>query len=356
MNNNNGIIIKLKNHLDIITSGDIEKIPVGDSIFSKSFIDYNNQFIKSNYDANYNLFAEILRKIPGASRIVQNTKRGLSYIAEISPELQKMIDTGEAYISKSNVKEGNYSANVLANANNSKKGILGQVTLKEIDLTAEQIDNLLSTAQLMNIQQSIASLSGQIKDLDEKLNIVLYGAHNDRLAHIQSAYNMFLQTRVSEKYKDLLFPVIISQLSLGREQLIYSLKYDLEQIASKKTGFKAIIDGFTEDNLLSKQRERYYRIKQSLSFIIRSSQLLALVYQDMNEPKMVAQALIRVNEVLSSFDTNAKRVIIEWAPNEEEAEQMFFAIEKTEITMNNYFEDLPLNNGNLHLKIDNYET
>ncbi len=164
---------------------------------------------------------------------------------------------------------------------------------------------------------------------------------------------MYLQTRVNQKFKDSLYPHIISQLNLGREQLIYSLKHDLQQISGKKEKRQVFTAGiFKGEDLVKSNRQKYEEIQQSLRFIIRSTQLLAIVYQEMDEKWSMMQAVLTLKEVLKNFNQEAKDLLVEWSGNDMEAEKMFKNISATYKSIDQQWLNSSSKKSELKLKIN----
>ena len=176
---------------------------------------------------------------------------------------------------------------------------------------------------MLAVQQSISSISKQIEVLDNKLNGIALGLQNDRLAYIQSGYNLFLQGNASKKLKKELYSIALSQLNLGREQLIYSVKYNLQEIGNNSTGAKAMLDSlFTDENIKKNQEKRIIEIKQAILFIIRSTQIMTIIYQHFSEKWSMLQSVIRLEDIFSEFTVEKKEILLEWVKKGEEKTQL----------------------------------
>lgn len=342
--------IQVQGGLSLYTSGDIDKLPGNDSLFGKSFLQHNNQYINSGYEKNASIISDILSYAPGIKRILNNLQNSTQYELVYPKGVLEKLQKGELKFLKSSENIDNLLPSL---KEIGTKGIKHQVRIRQVDLSKVQIDNLLSAGQMMAIQQSLGNISSQIEALDTKLKSVLIGAQFDRLAHIQSGYNLYLQTRVNEKFKDSLYPHIISQLNLGREQLIYSLKYDLQQISENNQKSQSFTAGFFSDkDLVNSNRQKYDEIQQSLRFIIRSTQLLAIIYQEMDEKWSMMQAVITLKEVLNNFNQENKDLLVEWSQNDAEAEQMFKNISETYKSIDRQWISLTSETSELKLKIN----
>ncbi len=350
MKENNSNLIQIEGGLSLYTSGDIDAIPGNDSLFSKSFLQYNNHYIKSGFEENASIVSNILSQAPGIKRILDNLKKSNNYELVFPKGVLEKLKKGELKFLQSSSNLDEFLPSL---REEGVRGIKHQVRIKEVDLSKVQVDNLLSAGQMMAIQQSLNDISSQIEALDAKLDSVLIGAQFDRLAHIQSAYNMYLQTRVNQKFKDSLYPHIISQLNLGREQLIYSLKHDLQQISGKKEKRQVFTAGiFKGEDLVKSNRQKYEEIQQSLRFIIRSTQLLAIVYQEMDEKWSMMQAVLTLKEVLKNFNQEAKDLLVEWSGNDMEAEKMFKNISATYKSIDQQWLNSSSKKSELKLKIN----
>jgi hypothetical protein len=353
MEDSSANLIKVEGGLSLYTSGDIDAVPGNDSLFSTSFLQYNNHYIKSGFQENVSIISKILSQAPGVKRILNNLDRSNNYELVFPKGVLEKLKKGELKFLKSSSNIDEFLPSLKEKGG---RGIKHQVRIRSTDLSKIQVDNLLSAGQMMAIQQSLNNISSQIEALDSKLNFVLIGAQFDRLAHIQSAYNMYLQTRVNEKFKESLYPHIISQLNLGREQLIYSLKHDLQQISNKKKKGQAFAAGiFKGENLVKSNREKFEEIQQSLRFIIRSTQLLAIVYQEMDEKWSMMQAVLTLKDVLKNFTQESKDLLVEWSGKDEEAERMFQSISTTYNSINRQWLNTSSKNSKLKLKISTNE-
>lgn len=308
-------LIRVNDKINLRTSGDITKIPSNDKLFSKSFLQYNNNLIAKNYEKNQETLFDILKTVPGVGNILSSLKDSGKYVVEFTKEQSDKLAKGDVELTK--VKN---SAGEIYRATLRKEGkIVENLKIRKEDISQAQAQNLLGASQMLMIQQAIAKVSKQIEVLDEKVSDVLYGAQNDRLAYIQSGYNLFLQAQASEEIKKTLYPIMIGQLNLGREQLIYSLQYTLKKISEAKQGRAAFWDEFTSwGNKREANEARINEIKQSLSFVIRSTQLLAIIYQDNNEHWSMMQSILRLKELLNHFQKLEFETLTEWSANERE--------------------------------------
>lgn len=313
--------IEIIGYITLRKSGNIDKIPDNDSLFGKSFFVCNMQSIQKSYDNNISIVTDIFKQMPGYARIFNNLKPSKEYELVFPKDLFDKVRNGELEFLKSSTNKNEFLPLL---RESGKRQIVKQLRVIETDFNLIQIDNLLSTVQMLGIQQSLINISNKLEKLDAKLDSMLIGAQHDRLAYIQSAYNLYLQTRVNEKFKESLYPQILGQLNLGREQLIYSLKYLLNNTLVKKTKFSAFSSGlFKGENIEFENKNRYFEIKQTLRFIIRSTQLLSVIYHDMNEKWSMLQSVITLKEVLGIFDQEAKDLLVEWSGEDKIAEILF---------------------------------
>ena len=319
-------LIRINDKIRLRTSGDITKIPSNDKLFSKSFLQYNNNLIAKNYEKNQETLFDILKTVPGIANIISSLGDNGRYIADLTKEHADKIK--KAIWEFTPTKDGSGLKGVIRDVKTKK--IVKQVNILKEDISQSQMQNLLNATQMLMIQQAIEKVSKQIEYLDEKVSDVLYGAQNDRLAYIQSGYNLFLQAQASEEIKKTLYPIMIGQLNLGREQLIYSLQYTLKKISDDKTGKAAFWDEFTSwGNKREANEARINEIKQSLSFVIRSTQLLAIIYQDNNEHWSMMQSILRLKELLNHFQKAEFEFLGEWSASEEEIQSLKKGIVET---------------------------
>ncbi|WP_282147674.1 hypothetical protein [Algibacter lectus] len=303
-------IIKIDENVYLNTQGDISKISTDNFLFEDNFITYNNNYFKKGFDKKLKNINEIIEKLPGFQRIINSLEKSTSYKVVIPKEVLEKLQNGSANFIKS--KSNNKLFTPLIREV-GKKGIRHQVKLVESDFSSGQLEKLLSSSQMMVVQQSISSISKQIEVLDKKLNGISLGLQNDRLAYIQSGYNLFLQGNASKSLKKNLYSIALSQLNLGREQLIYSVKYNLQEIGNNSTGTKAMIDSiFSDENIKRNQEKKIIEIKQAILFIIRATQIMTIIYQYFNEKWSMLQSVIRLNDVFSEFTNEKKDLLLQW--------------------------------------------
>ncbi|GAB1372859.1 hypothetical protein MASR1M45_29220 [Candidatus Kapaibacterium sp.] len=303
-------LIEINSELKLSTTGDLSKIPYNDFLFSKSFLQFNNNYLKKSFDVNKNNLLNAFNSIPFVQKILTNLDKTKHYQVVFPKGVLEKLQNGDLEWVKSKEYEDLLTAMI---KEKGKTGFKHQIKLKEVFTQKEQLNNILSSAQLLTIQNSIDNISAQIESLDKKLNEVLIGSQNDRIAWIQSGYNLFLQAKASDKLRDSLYPIAIGQLNIGREQLIYSLTNDINSIFNFKTGFGAFTQQiFSNENIIEIQDERINRIKQSLNFIIRSSQLLSIIYQDYCEKWSMIQSILRLNNVLENFKPEVFEKLSSW--------------------------------------------
>jgi len=309
-------IIKISDNIKLHTSGDLDNLPNDSFLYEKSFLSYNNNYFKEGFNENINLFNDLLSTLPGLERIRKNLDTNLNYEVVIPKDAMKGLKNKTASFLSSKKGEDLLAPLIKVKG---KKGISHQITIKQGDLNSEQLNNILSTSQMLAIQSSLSNISSQIENLDRKLSDVLLGLNNDRIAHIQSGYNLFLQANASENMKDSLYKIALGQLSLGREQLIYSIKGDVSEFQAKESGIYALFEQLknSREDINKEQNLKIERIKQSLSFILRSTQLMAVIYQHFNEKYSMIQSVIRLNDVLSVFNEELEEKFIEWSNNKQ---------------------------------------
>lgn len=305
-------LIRINDKLQLSTSGDITNRAGDDFLMNKSFIQFNNNYVNSSYEENKKIIFNLLNKVPSIERILNNALNKTKQLEVVLPkEILKKLHKGDYEWVKSTKSDGLLTA--MIREKGSKK-FVSQINLKEVfKNTPQQLDNIASSAQMLAIQSSLANISAQLESLDKKLNELSMGAYYDRIAYIQSGYNLFLQAKASEKLRDSLYPIALGQLNMGREQLIYSILNDLDLISKHKVGFGALKESITTHyNIREAQQERVDRVHQSLNFVIRSSQLLSIIYQDYGENWSMVQSVLRLGSVLDQFDTVVFDNLKEW--------------------------------------------
>lgn len=303
---------KLPADFKINITGDITKTPSLDFLHNESFLKYNNNYYKNSYIINKQNIINLLTEIPAYSQLIKEfNDKNKTFEVIIPKKVLKELQNGNLEWVKRKNSIDQLTPMIKEVGKNKFKH---QIELKKINFSQPQINKIITSSQMLTIQNSIRNISNQLENLDFLINQLKTGQQNDRLAWIQSGYNLFLQAKNSkDSMKYDLLPIALGQLNIGREQLLLSLKNDIIELNEYKTGIKAFFEQIMDNKTIRKESlKKTQDIIQATDFIIRSTQLLSIIYQDLNENWSMLQSVLRLNDMFDLFDKKTFNSICRW--------------------------------------------
>lgn len=299
-------IVKLQNN-DLI--GDSSNI--FDLFLNKTSekIDFNNKSL-INFLMQVPAFKQFLESVPKFSKRFE-VVISKDVIEKIKKKQYEFINTGN---------ENEYFAFL---RDSKTKKFIKQLKLKEIS----EIQNLpehLQAASNVAIMQMLNQISLQLKSIEQKLILIHKEFNNDRIGKLQAGYSLYLDSKqmMNNDNKRLALINSVGLYIEGRAQLIESLKSRLENTEASvwKTFFKEISSlnhkKFQEENIRELLKEFFY--------IQRASQLILLVYLELEELNSATQSLSPLRNILEDINKEQEiSKIIEWDTSENDWQNSF---------------------------------
>jgi len=227
----------------------------------------------------------LLRQVPAFVGVVKNLREGQTYRAVFTQSELAALGRGVARLGK---RGENFSANIHGEGGK----IVGQAKL------AKMPPDLLPSLSQLCLQQSISEVLDRLVALECKLNEVLIGMHNDRLALVQSAEQLCEQALLARAWENrrLLLMLSISHAIEGREKLLLTMRADMQALMAL---VKDTPDGLVMDVIKaigSNSREGEIRgkaetVQQALLGALRATKVLLVCYEELNEPGSLALSL-----------------------------------------------------------------
>lgn len=263
----------------------------------------------NDFDIANNFVLNFLKQIPSFSEFIDKSNKNYKDFEVIFPKgVLKKLKSGEYILNK---KSG--TNEFLAFVKDKKtNNIIKQLRLKEIS-NSEKINNLLPSLQNMAVMNSLNQLSNQLEFIEKKLSDIHKEFNNDRIGKIQAGYIAYLdaiQMNNIDNKRQALFTAHKS-LNEGRSQLIESVKQRINNI---EVGFwKSLFLELKSWNYKKSQEDNIKEFVKEVFYIQRSSQIILLIYQELNEHESIIQSLAPLKDIME-FINDESRVfkINEW--------------------------------------------
>lgn len=240
---------------------------------------------------------QILRQIPAIVDVAKKLSEGKTYKAVIAPEVLKRIKEGSARIDK----KGN--GLIAARVRDVKTGLL----IDNFDFK-EVTPDLLNSLNQLATQQTLANIVHRLEVLDEKINEVLQGQINDRLAEIESGLHIYEQAIVAsdpDVRRELLVSAI-TQLNDGRNKLIKSANISfIDKLPRDRLG-KFFTPYWDMNKHVQSKAELVWKEAHA---IVKASRYLVMSYSALNEPNSLRVSLEQVESDVKFFQDKMGEIV-----------------------------------------------
>ncbi len=174
------IILEPENSLTI-NENNIAKVKEKDPLFAQ-YLEYAK-----------NSFVSLLRTTPGYTKLVMDKlQEGDVYIAKISKEVQEGLQQGKYEKMRKNAS-GLWNG-MIRHANVHRKPIVEQTDWQQVNLSHEFLSNVTQ----ITLQASIAQVTEQLFEVDQKLNQVLSYQQTDRISKAVAGIQIYEQAYYAE--------------------------------------------------------------------------------------------------------------------------------------------------------------
>lgn len=268
-----------------------------------------NSDISKKTEINHNNCINILLRIPSFKQFYESIPKFTKRFEVVFPKdvYDKICNKEYEFISTLN--ENEYFA--FLRDKNTKK-IIKHLKIKELS----EIENLPQNLQSLSnvaIMQMLNQISLQLKSIEEKIILIQKEFNNDRIGKLQAGHNLYLDSKqmINPENKRLALINSVSLFIEGRAQLSESLKSRLEntEVGFWNTFYKEV----TTINNKKFQEENIKELLKEFFFIQRSSQLILLVYLELEELNAAMQSIAPIFEILEHINKEEEiHKIIEW--------------------------------------------
>lgn len=286
-------VVEIPKELNIVHNGDILNISNSNLLEDKRFLkNFNNNYLEKFEEARKSVFSglsDLLTAINIKEQLRKEKTWQIVFPIEYDPQ--------KHYIPKIKGSKDIYTCMI---KEKGKGEIFKTVKIREI-INQDVLNNISKSIQLMAIQKQISDISQQLEILDNKLIEVHEEFYNDRIALIQSGYNLFLQSRLIENQtlKQSIQIQALQNLNQGREALIRSISGKIKLFLEKPEGISMVWESITAHKSLKKKYDDVLLdIQESLIYIIRNTQVITVIFQDIDEIDAMYQAQVRLYELI----------------------------------------------------------
>ena len=281
------------------------KLDITNRESSSSAIARVKQVTSGLYEAHWQTVTSTLRHVPALVEVAKNATSITEYRVVIPQDIAGKIRDGTAYLG--NKAGGLFSANV----HDKKTGKI----IKQISLTKKDVVDLAPSLNQLAVQNALADISSRLEVIDQKLNDVLKGQHNDRLAFVDSGsdlYQQALSARHPEHRNNLLY-LAAQQLNYGRHSLMREIEAGIAFFGNDEQRRAILNIKFPVGKDVKKIRSEAIQVQKSFQGIIQASYILVWVYGALDEPDIIVSSLLTLNEIAEQFREKGYQ-IARWLP------------------------------------------
>jgi hypothetical protein len=236
----------------------------------------------NNYKGNLfkgklpNNLISYINQIPNLAIIIENLKNDEIFRVVVSPEITEKIKDG-VYILKKRVDGTGYLPTV-ADSTSGKFA-------KQVTLNVENVSNnleLLSSINNIMMQGQLNNIMHGIEEINRKINRILTGQENDRIALNNSAKQQYSEAILvnNDNLKYILLSNVIKTANDSKYQLIETMKNDIEYISDLSDNF---IDQLIEGRKYKNKNDRMNSLRRAFITINSATELCSASYFEMHE-------------------------------------------------------------------------
>jgi len=239
-----------------------------------------------------------IRKVPAVVNSMNQVKAGELYKAVVPPgSLPKIKDRSIKLKQMSN----GLCCPTLADAKTGR--FVCHVQLQKVN------PKVLELSSQMALQNAIADITYQLEEINGKLDKILVGQQNDRLAMVDSCEQQYIEAMnvEDEIFKKYMLANVIKTGNDARAQLLKNFRDDIkfiEQLPNKDEKLKINIKNFTDGNFNANIQQKMSSLYEAYRAIGRSSMILMFVYQELGQQKNIALTLKPLQIMLNEISNN----------------------------------------------------
>lgn len=263
--------------------------------YGKHVVDLTN-YIVDEYNKNRRHLINSIRKLPAVINSLNQIKEGDTYRAVVPPEyLNKLKDKSMELIQMDN----ELFCPTLRDA--ATKKFVCHIQLEEVN------PKIFELSSQMALQSTISDMTYQLEEISAKLDKMLRGQQNDRLALVDSCEQQLLEALnvnddVLRRY---MLANVVKTSNDARAQLFRNFKDDIRFFEEIPTdGFAIQLRHLTNSNFHSDLCNRLSSLHETYGMIARASQILVFVYQELKQQKCIEISIRPLLDMLEDISKN----------------------------------------------------
>lgn len=241
----------------------------------------------------------LMQMAPSVIEAIQAMFPAKRLIADLTPEVQKLLRSGALKIMKDK------SGELLATLTKQNGAISQQLRLKEISLSPD----LMPALNDLTTQMKMAQIMEGIQDIQTQVSQVLVGQQDDRLALFESCQMQLQQAKAisdtrlrTQKYLNILQTATDAKCMLMR-----SLQRELTFFHSRKSynGMQKFFDSDAEKH----SAEHIANIRIGIAAVTQATGIEAQVYHALDEPDAVLTSMRQYSEFVQENSLDQQETI-----------------------------------------------
>lgn len=183
----NVILIKLENAREETNTGLVEE---GKTSECEIVVDDSERKILKIYDGmkdiNFNGILANLVQLIDIGKAVGEVEKKIEYVVRIPAKYREQFETGEVFINK-NLKSGVEWPTLMKRTEDGRKRFVDNLPIQQKEFVQNNpFHDICKDFNNIYIQQQLQSISESLKEIEEKVQLVIKGQQDDRVAHIEA--------------------------------------------------------------------------------------------------------------------------------------------------------------------------
>ncbi|HFU4564289.1 hypothetical protein P4L07_24955 [Bacillus cereus] len=255
--------------------------------------------LSQRYDINLNRIINGFKKVMSFNEAQRAIEKDGFYRVIIPKDISKRLEDGSA--------EWNFDKTgmQLPTIKDQKGSFICQARLEEADPTN------FSNVNNIALQSTIAAVLEQLELLNEQVADVLQGQLTDRMGIIKGAVDTYKQALLVNDItvRNQLLTQAVSELNKGRRQLIESLESKTKFINKlPQSSFKQFFYSIINKIDINKIETKFLETQLIFDNIIKSSNYIALVYEELGEVNALQESFPPLKECIKEYSSKMRKV------------------------------------------------
>ncbi|WP_423409026.1 hypothetical protein AABM38_02755 [Heyndrickxia sp. MSNUG] len=262
-------------------------------------LELSKKQLSQRYDFNLNQVINGFRNVPAFYEAQKLIKKDSLYKVIIPKDISKRLEDGSA---EWNFDKTGMKLPTIKDQNGS---FVCQARLEETNpLNFSNVNNIA-------LQSTMAAVLEQLELLNEQVSDVLRGQLTDRIGVIEGAIDTYKQALLAndKTVSKQLLTQAVSELNKGRRQLIESLEANTKFINKlPQSSFKQIFYSLFHRVDTNKIEGEFLDTQTIFDSIIKSSNYLALIYEELGEVNSLKESLIPLKACINEYAGKMEKV------------------------------------------------